>query len=112
MIQITSTACFFLFFFCVDSLSSYRFHIESVTEYSDLPRRRYNLFDSIQDKIVLLMEFDAEKAAELLVNNTARVSVVDVIAQLEAHEHFQFVYLEKLSTVDAHAGRDFGKLQV
>mmetsp|Transcript_26359 Transcript_26359/g.79200 ORF Transcript_26359/g.79200 Transcript_26359/m.79200 type:complete len:896 (-) Transcript_26359:107-2794(-) len=73
---------------------------------------KYNLFDSIQDKIVLLMEFDAEKAAELLVNNTQRVSVVDVIAQLESKERYQYVYLEKLSFVDAHAGRDFGTLQV
>lgn len=36
---------------------------------------KYNLFDSIQDKIVLLMEFDAEKAAELLVNTTTRIPV-------------------------------------
>eukprot|EP00041_Stephanoeca_diplocostata_P024167 m.605583 g.605583 ORF g.605583 m.605583 type:complete len:910 (+) comp22465_c0_seq3:156-2885(+) len=72
----------------------------------------YNLFDSIQDKIVLLMEFDAEKAAELLVNTTSRIPVTDVIAQLTDHPKLQYMYLEKLSYVDAHAGRDFGKLQV
>lgn len=44
--------------------------------------------------------------------HTSRVSVVDVIAQLESKERFQYVYLEKLSYEDAHAGRDFGTLQV
>lgn len=73
---------------------------------------KYNLFNSIQDKIVLLMEFDPVKAADLLVQNIDRVSVTDVIAQLEKYPELQYTYLDKLSVADPHAGRDFGKLQV
>jgi len=73
---------------------------------------RYDLFDSIQDKIILLMEFDAERAAELLVTDTTRIPVHDVIAQLREHREFQYQYLDKLSRHDPDAGRQFGRLQV
>lgn len=73
---------------------------------------KYDLFNSIQDKIVLLMEFDAQKASELLVDNIARISIDDVIKQLNDHPEMQYMYLDKLSSVDPHAGRDYGKLQV
>ena len=36
---------------------------------------RHNLFDSISDKIVLLMEFDAEAAVKMLLDNKDKVPV-------------------------------------
>ena len=36
---------------------------------------RHNLFDSITDKIVLLMEFDAENATKMLIDNVDKVPV-------------------------------------
>ena len=73
---------------------------------------KYDLFDSIQDKIILLMEFDKECAAELLVTDTTRIPVHDVIAQLREHREYQYAYLDKLSRHDPDAGRQFGRLQV
>jgi tetratricopeptide (TPR) repeat protein len=73
---------------------------------------KHNLFDSIQDKILLLMQFDPAGAAKLLVGNIDKISVPDVIAQLREYPEAQFTYLEKLSEVDPHAGKDFGTLQV
>ena len=36
---------------------------------------RHNLFDSISDKIVLLMEFEAEAAVKMLLDNKDKVPV-------------------------------------
>ena len=36
---------------------------------------KYNLFDSISDKIVMLMDFDKERAVALLLDNTERIPV-------------------------------------
>ena len=36
---------------------------------------RHNLFDSIQDKIVMLMEFHTKQAVELLIDNVTKVPV-------------------------------------
>jgi hypothetical protein len=35
----------------------------------------YNLFDAVNDKVVLLMEFNEEEAVKLLVNNIERIPV-------------------------------------
>ncbi len=37
--------------------------------------QEHNLFDSIRDKVALLMTYDQEKAVQLLVSNTDRVPV-------------------------------------
>lgn len=49
---------------------------------------------------------------QLLVENIDIIQVHDVVAQLKEHPRLQYQYLELLSNNDAHAGRDFGKLQV
>jgi len=43
--------------------------------------RQHNLFSSIDDKIMLLMDFDLDKALELLINN------IQVIKVSEAYQH-------------------------
>lgn len=73
---------------------------------------KHNLFDSVADKVLLLMQFEATGAAQLLVENTDRITAEDVIAQLREYPEAQYTYLERLSEVDPHAGRDFGTLQV
>lgn len=65
---------------------------------------KHSLFDSIRDKLVLLMDFNPEQGADMLVANTDKIPVADVIAQLKEHPRMQYVYLEKLSQLDAHAG--------
>ena len=43
---------------------------------------RHNLFDSISDKIVLLMEFDAEAAVKMLLDNKDKVPVCICIREV------------------------------
>jgi hypothetical protein len=51
---------------------------------------KHSLFHAIQDKIVLLMQFDAKKAVELLVHNAHRISVPECVKQLEQHPTLQY----------------------
>ena len=73
---------------------------------------KHNLFDSVADKVLLLMQFEATGAAQLLVENTDRINARDVIIQLREYPEAQYTYLERLSEVDPPAGKDFGTLQV
>jgi hypothetical protein len=38
--------------------------------------KEHNLFDSVRDKVALLMEYDKDKAVQLLVANTDRIPVI------------------------------------
>jgi hypothetical protein len=44
---------------------------------------KHNLFDSIQDKILMLMNFNQPEAVKLLVANVHRVNIATVVAQLK-----------------------------
>ncbi len=98
---------------------------------------KHNLFHSIQDKIALLMNFDNKKAIELLIRNASKISPKVVLDQLKSSSgggggagagvganvggtgvstvssgRLQYEYLDALTTLDPHAAKDFGKLQV
>ncbi|XP_071478787.1 vacuolar protein sorting-associated protein 41 homolog [Diadema antillarum] len=71
-----------------------------------------NLFDSIQDKIVLLMRFDTKQAIEMLITNTDKVAVKKVVSQLQEDRRLLYLYLDALFQKDANQGRDFHAMQV
>ncbi|KAG9341612.1 hypothetical protein JZ751_019129 [Albula glossodonta] len=56
---------------------------------------KHNLFSSIEDKIVLLMDFDKEKAVDMLLDNEDKIS-----------------YLHKLFKRDHHKGQRFHERQI
>ncbi|XP_078322203.1 vacuolar protein sorting-associated protein 41 homolog isoform X3 [Crassostrea virginica] len=61
---------------------------------------KYNLFTSISDKIVQLMEFDDDQAATLLIDNMDKLPIEQVVKQLENHEKFLFAYLDRVCQKD------------
>ncbi|XP_038045222.1 LOW QUALITY PROTEIN: vacuolar protein sorting-associated protein 41 homolog [Patiria miniata] len=73
---------------------------------------RHNLFDSIQDKIVMLMEFDTERAVNLLIENVDKVPVKKVVKQLEEQPKLLYHYLDALFHKHPHLSQDFQSLQV
>ncbi|XP_077978241.1 vacuolar protein sorting-associated protein 41 homolog [Glandiceps talaboti] len=73
---------------------------------------KHNLFDSIQDKIVLLMEFDTEQATRMLLDNMEKVPIDKVVHQLGRIPKLQYVYLDALFQKDSHIGQEFHALQV
>uniref|UniRef100_A0A8C4RUT3 Vacuolar protein sorting-associated protein 41 homolog n=1 Tax=Erpetoichthys calabaricus TaxID=27687 RepID=A0A8C4RUT3_ERPCA len=64
---------------------------------------KHNLFSSIEDKIVLLMEFDKEKAVDMLLDNEDKISV--------SITHF-FSYLHKLFKRDPHKGHKYHEMLI
>ncbi|CAH1788445.1 unnamed protein product [Owenia fusiformis] len=73
---------------------------------------KHNLFDSISDKIVRLMDFDADRAVTLLLDNLQRIPIEKVVHQLEDHPKMLHIYLDRLFRRDPHSGQDFHELQV
>lgn len=71
-----------------------------------------NLFDSIQDKIVLLMKFNTREALEMLISNTDKVAVKKVVSQLQDHRYLLYQYLDALFQKDPNHGKDFHAMQV
>ncbi|XP_063964242.1 vacuolar protein sorting-associated protein 41 homolog [Lytechinus pictus] len=71
-----------------------------------------NLFDSIQDKIVLLMKFDTTQAIEMLITNSDKVAVKKVVSQLHDHRQLLYQYLDALFQKDPNQGKDFHAMQV
>ncbi|XP_048755315.1 vacuolar protein sorting-associated protein 41 homolog isoform X2 [Ostrea edulis] len=61
---------------------------------------KYSLFSSISDKIVQLMEFDGDQAAQLLIDNMDKLPIEQVVKQLENNEKFLFTYLDKVCQKD------------
>jgi len=74
--------------------------------------RQHSLFDAVQDKVLLLLEFDEQQAVQLLVSNTDRIPITQVVAQLQARPKLLHAYLHALFLKDAHLGSDFHELQV
>ncbi|XP_029445383.1 vacuolar protein sorting-associated protein 41 homolog isoform X1 [Rhinatrema bivittatum] len=73
---------------------------------------KHNLFSSIRDKIVLLMEFDAEKAVDMLLDNEDKISTEKVVEELENRPELQHLYLHKLFKRDHHKGQKFHEKQI
>ncbi|XP_013388215.1 vacuolar protein sorting-associated protein 41 homolog [Lingula anatina] len=73
---------------------------------------KHNLFDSIADKIVMLMKFNREKAVEMFLDNMDKVPIKEVVHQLEKTPELLHVYLDRLFQKDHHIGQEFHALQV
>ncbi|XP_048576551.1 vacuolar protein sorting-associated protein 41 homolog isoform X2 [Nematostella vectensis] len=73
---------------------------------------QHNLFKSVQENIVMLMEFDAERAVKMLIENVDKVPVEDVVRQLSKRNELLHLYLDSLYQKDPQAGMDFHELQV
>eukprot|EP01111_Echinosteliopsis_oligospora_P016112 TRINITY_DN6578_c0_g1_i1.p1 TRINITY_DN6578_c0_g1~~TRINITY_DN6578_c0_g1_i1.p1 ORF type:complete len:893 (+),score=224.14 TRINITY_DN6578_c0_g1_i1:30-2708(+) len=75
--------------------------------------KKHNLFDAIQDKVLLLMEFDdSEEAVRLLVDNTDKIPIPQVVQQLQQKPRLLHTYLNAIFLKDAHLGAEFHELQV
>ncbi|MBN3324662.1 VPS41 protein, partial [Atractosteus spatula] len=73
---------------------------------------RHNLFSSIEDKIVLLMEFDKEKAVDMLLDNEDKISIDRVVEELKNRPELLHVYLHKLFKRDHHKGQKYHEKQI
>ncbi|EMP36793.1 Vacuolar protein sorting-associated protein 41 like protein [Chelonia mydas] len=73
---------------------------------------KHNLFSSIRDKIVLLMDFDSEKAVDMLLDNEDKISIDKVVEELENRPELQHVYLHKLFKRDHHKGQRYHEKQI
>ncbi|XP_015273395.1 PREDICTED: vacuolar protein sorting-associated protein 41 homolog [Gekko japonicus] len=73
---------------------------------------KHNLFSSIRDKIVLLMDFDSEKAVDMLLDNEDKISIDKVVEELTNRPELQHVYLHKLFKRDHHKGQNFHEKQI
>uniref|UniRef100_A0A8C9G6G6 Vacuolar protein sorting-associated protein 41 homolog n=1 Tax=Pavo cristatus TaxID=9049 RepID=A0A8C9G6G6_PAVCR len=73
---------------------------------------KHNLFSSIKDKIVLLMDFDSEKAVDMLLDNEDKISIDRVVEELENRPELQHVYLHKLFKRDHHKGQRYHEKQI
>ncbi|XP_067021435.1 vacuolar protein sorting-associated protein 41 homolog isoform X2 [Acropora muricata] len=72
----------------------------------------HNLFNSIQDKIIMLMEFNKEETVKMLINNVDNVSVEDVVRQLSKRSELLHIYLDALFVKDPQAAMDYHELQI
>ncbi|XP_067888325.1 vacuolar protein sorting-associated protein 41 homolog isoform X1 [Heterodontus francisci] len=73
---------------------------------------KHNLFSSIKDKIVLLMEFDKEQAVNMLLDNEDKISIDKVVEELKNQPELQHVYLHNLFKRDHHKGQKFHERQI
>uniref|UniRef100_A0A5F8HDC8 VPS41 subunit of HOPS complex n=1 Tax=Monodelphis domestica TaxID=13616 RepID=A0A5F8HDC8_MONDO len=69
---------------------------------------KHNLFSAIQDKIVLLMDFDSEKAVDMLLDNEDKISIKRVVEELENRPELQHVLFKR----DHHKGQRFHEKQI
>ncbi|CAG8681179.1 15096_t:CDS:10 [Gigaspora margarita] len=124
---------------CLAELYAYNQEPEKALEYNLRLRRpnafdlirKYNLFSAVQDKVILLMDFDQhfmsetqkanEKkkveaknmpAVQLLIENTDSVPIGHVVNQLQSRRYFLHIYLDALFSRDHHIGFEFHDLQV
>ncbi|ELR10906.1 7fold repeat in clathrin and VPS proteins repeat-containing protein [Acanthamoeba castellanii str. Neff] len=72
----------------------------------------YNLFHAIQDKVLLLIECDQDRAIKLFVDNVDKVPVKTVVQQLNDTPRIQHAYLHALFTKDPHLGEEYTLLQL
>uniref|UniRef100_A0A8C6V2V5 VPS41 subunit of HOPS complex n=1 Tax=Neogobius melanostomus TaxID=47308 RepID=A0A8C6V2V5_9GOBI len=73
---------------------------------------KHNLFSSIEDKIVLLMDFDKEKAVDMLLDNEDKISIDRVVEELADKPEYLHVYLHKLFKRDHHKGQKYHERQI
>ncbi|KAF3703710.1 Vacuolar protein sorting-associated protein 41 -like protein S53 [Channa argus] len=73
---------------------------------------KHNLFSSIEDKIVLLMDFDKEKAVDMLLDNEDKISTDKVVEELVNRPELLHVYLHKLFKRDHHKGQKYHERQI
>ncbi|XP_059840611.1 vacuolar protein sorting-associated protein 41 homolog isoform X1 [Hypanus sabinus] len=73
---------------------------------------KHNLFSSIKDKIILLMEFDREQAVNMLLDNEDKISIDKVVEELKEQPELQHVYLHNLFKRDHHKGQKFHEQQI
>ncbi|CAG8470961.1 7415_t:CDS:10 [Dentiscutata heterogama] len=124
---------------CLAELYAYNREPEKALEYNLRLRRpnvfdlirKFNLFSAVQDKVVLLMDFDLSEiqkekdeqnrtpvniknmpAVQLLIENTDSVPIGHVVSQLQSRRYFLHIYLDALFTRDHHIGFEFHDLQV
>lgn len=74
--------------------------------------RRHNLFGSIRDNIVLLLETDLPHALLLLTEHTDRVPIAMVVRQLTDHPKLLHSYLDALFRKDPNMSKEYHDLQV
>ncbi|CAG8496376.1 2649_t:CDS:10 [Scutellospora calospora] len=133
---------------CLAELYAYNREPDKALEYNLRLRRpnvfdlirEYNLFSAVQDKVILLMDFDQHliseaqgedeakdeqihthappakaknmPAVQLLVENTDSVPIGHVVSQLQSRRYFLHIYLDALFTRDHHMGFEFHDLQI
>uniref|UniRef100_A0A669EYU8 Vacuolar protein sorting-associated protein 41 homolog n=1 Tax=Oreochromis niloticus TaxID=8128 RepID=A0A669EYU8_ORENI len=73
---------------------------------------KHDLFSSIEDKIVLLMDFDKEKAVDMLLDNEDKISIDKVVEELADRPELLHVYLHKLFKRDHHKGQKYHERQI
>uniref|UniRef100_A0A8C4NBS6 Vacuolar protein sorting-associated protein 41 homolog n=1 Tax=Eptatretus burgeri TaxID=7764 RepID=A0A8C4NBS6_EPTBU len=73
---------------------------------------RHSLFNAIQDKILLLMEFDPQRAAKMLLENEDKVPINKVVKDLESEPRLMHEYLHRLFQTDPHKGTQYHELQI
>ncbi|CAB1340653.1 unnamed protein product, partial [Coregonus sp. 'balchen'] len=74
---------------------------------------KHNLFSSIEDKIVLLMDFDKEvKAVDMLLDNEDKISIDRVVEELGDRPELLHIYLHKLFKRDHHKGQRYHERQI
>ncbi|XP_069111688.1 vacuolar protein sorting-associated protein 41 homolog [Argopecten irradians] len=73
---------------------------------------KHDLFDSITDKIIQLMEFDCEQAVDMLIGNMKKMSIDNVVQQLEKTPHNLYVYLDKVFQKDPQLCQKYHGKQV
>ncbi|XP_042202802.1 vacuolar protein sorting-associated protein 41 homolog isoform X2 [Callorhinchus milii] len=73
---------------------------------------KHNLFSSIKNKIVLLLEFDTEKAVNMLLDNEDKISIDKVVEELKDQPELQHKYLHNLFKRDHHKGQKYHELQI
>ncbi|XP_072268322.1 vacuolar protein sorting-associated protein 41 homolog isoform X2 [Pyxicephalus adspersus] len=73
---------------------------------------KHNLFNDIRDKIVLLMDFDTEKAVDMLLDNEDKISIDKVVVELKERPELQHVYLHRLFKRDHHKGQAYHEKQI
>ncbi|XP_048239189.1 vacuolar protein sorting-associated protein 41 homolog [Haliotis rufescens] len=67
---------------------------------------KHDLFDSISDKIVQLMQFDQDQACKMLLDNVAKVPVSKVVQQLDKTPRYLYVYLDQLIQKDMNSAQE------
>ena len=73
---------------------------------------KYNLYESVRDKVLPLVLFDKVRAIHMLMVNVAKISVAEVVRQLAEQPRLQHEYLHTLFYKDTTLTVDHQELQV